>query len=61
MKKIFTLIKKIVLSAFILYGFNLIAAPLNIIVPINVITVLVIALLGMPGLFGLTFSLVLLF
>ncbi len=61
MKKIFTLIKKIVLSAFILYGFNLIAAPLNIIVPINVITVLVIAILGMPGLFGLTFSLVLLF
>lgn len=61
MKKLFAVIKKIVLSAFILYGFNLIAAPLNIIVPINVITVLVIAILGMPGLFGLTFSLVLLF
>ena len=61
MKKLFAVIKKIVLSAFILYGFNLIAAPLIIIVPINVITVLVIAILGMPGLFGLTFSLVLLF
>lgn len=61
MKKLFAVIKKIVLSAFILYGFNLISAPLNIIVPINVITVLVIAILGMPGLFGLTFSLVLLF
>lgn len=61
MKKVFSAIKKIILSAFILYGFNLIASPLNIIVPINVVTVLVIALLGMPGLFGLVFSLVLLF
>lgn len=61
MKKIFSFLKRIVLSAFILYGFNLIASPLNIIVPINVVTVLVLAILGMPGLFGLVFSIVFLF
>lgn len=61
MKKIFSFIKKLILSSFILYGFNLIASPLNVIVPINVVTVLVITLLGMPGLFCLAFSLVLLF
>lgn len=61
MKKVLSLIKKVILSAFILYGFNMIASPLNVIVPINIITVLIITLLGMPGLFGLVFSLVLLF
>ena len=60
MKKIFSFVKKLILSSFILYGFNLIASPLNVIVPINIITVLVITLLGMPGLFCLAFSLVLL-
>ena len=48
MKKIFSFVKKLILSSFILYGFNLIASPLNVIVPINIITVLFITLLGMP-------------
>jgi len=52
-KKIFSVMKKIVLAAFILYGFNLIMSPLSILVPINIITVLVVTLLGFPGLFGL--------
>ena len=52
-KKIFSVMKKIVLAAFILYGFNLIMSPLSIIVPINIITVAVVTLLGFPGLFGL--------
>lgn len=52
-KKIFSVMKKIVLAAFILYGFNLIMSPLSIIVPINIITVSVVTLLGFPGLFGL--------
>lgn len=53
LKKIFIVIKKIVLAAFILYGFNLIMSPLSIIVPINVITVTVVACLGFSGLLGL--------
>ena len=61
MKHIFNFIKKIILSAVILYGFNLIAAPLNIIVPINIFTVGIILLLGMPGLACMVFSLVFLF
>lgn len=52
-KKIVSVMKKIVLAAFILYGFNLIMSPLSIIVPINIITVTVVTLLGFPGLFGL--------
>ena len=49
----FYLLKKIVLAAFILYGFNLLMSPLGILVPINVITVLVVSMLGFSGLLGL--------
>ena len=52
-KKIFSLMKKIVLAAFILYGFNLIMSPLSIIIPINIITVSVVTLFSFPGLLGL--------
>ena len=52
-KKMFNILKKIVLAAFILYGFNLIMSPLSVIVPINIITVFIVTLLGFPGLFGL--------
>ena len=39
LSKIFDLFKKIVISAFLLYGYNIIVAPLGLIVPINIITV----------------------
>ena len=53
LKKIFELIKKIVFSVFIIYGFNLIAEPLNLVIPINIITVGLITILGMPALLSL--------
>ena len=53
LKKIFNLIKKIVFSVFLIYGFNLIASPLNLIIPINIITVGFITLLGLPALLSL--------
>ena len=52
-KKIFELIKKIVFSVFLIYGFNLIAVSLNVIIPINVITVSLITILGLPALLSL--------
>lgn len=51
-KKIYEIIKSIVFAAFFLYGYNIIAAPLNLIVPINVITVCLVAFLGLPAIFG---------
>jgi len=53
LKKIFNLLKKIVFSAFLIYGYNLLAAPLNIIIPINIITVGFITVLGLPALISL--------
>ena len=48
-------LKKIVISCFILYGFNYISCNFNIIIPINIINVLIITYLGPFGLCGLVF------
>ncbi len=55
MKKIIKIIKKIVFSALLLYGYNVIAAPLNVIVPINFINIGIMTILGIPALFALIF------
>ena len=39
LKIILKMIKRIVFSSFLLYGYNLLVGPLNLIIPINVITV----------------------
>lgn len=45
-KKIFTAIKRIVLGGFLLYAYNLMAAPLNLFIPINVFTLGLLAVFG---------------
>lgn len=53
MKFILFFIKRIVLSAFILYGYNLIAVNFNLIIPINIYTLCFITFLGCPALIAL--------
>ncbi len=53
MKKILSVVKRFVLSTFILYGYNLIATKFNLIIPINVFTVSLVGGLGIPALFAL--------
>lgn len=53
LKNMMLLIKKIVLSAFVLYGYNLIAVDFNMIIPINYITVGLMTILGAPVLVAL--------
>jgi len=53
LQKLYKILKKIIFSAFFLYGYNVIAAPLNIFIPINLITVFLISILGIPSLFAL--------
>ena len=59
LKKIYELLKRIIISVFLLYSFNLVMSPLEIIIPINVITVVGITVLGFPAL--LSFLIILLF
>ncbi len=50
MDNIIKVVKKVAFSFFSLYGYNLIAIQFNLLVPINIITVLLVSILGMPGL-----------
>ncbi|HJJ16810.1 MAG TPA: pro-sigmaK processing inhibitor BofA family protein [Bacilli bacterium] len=52
-KKLAIVIRKVCTSIFILYGLNFILNSINIVIPINVISILVVTLLGFPGLFSL--------
>lgn len=61
LKKIFSIIKKIIYSSFLIYGYNILAAPLNLIIPINVITVGLVMLFGIPILMSFIIILLLIF
>lgn len=52
-KLLIKVIKRIIVSMFLLYGLNLITSNLDFIIPINYITVLVVCLLGIPGVIAL--------
>lgn len=60
-KKIFKIIRRIVFTVLLLYGYNLIMAPLDMMIPINIITVSLITILGSSALLGLIVILLVLF
>jgi len=47
------LIKRFVLSSFVLYGYNIIALNFNLVLPFNFITLFTIFFLGIPGFIAL--------
>lgn len=53
MKKIYFVLKRVIISSFILYGYNFISSNFNLILPINIISVFTVSVLGSSGLFGL--------
>ena len=61
MKKVWRVLQKIIISTFILYGYNLIATRFNLVIPINVFTVVSVSILGFPMLFVLVLLKVLMF
>ena len=52
-KTIIKIIRKICMSFVMLYGLNLIINMANITIPINIITIVLVSILGIPGIFGL--------
>lgn len=61
MKQIIKLFKKIVINAFLLYGYNLLVGPIGLMVPINFITISILTIFGIPSLFSLILILILIF
>lgn len=53
MKYLFKLFKKIVLSFGILYAYNLLMTNFNLPIPINIWTIGITTILGIPGFIGL--------
>ena len=61
LKFIFKIIKRIIVSSFFLYAYNLFVQPIGLTIPINVFTVGALTLLGVPALFALIFIMVLIY
>lgn len=57
MKFLLSILKKITLAFVILYTYNLIGESINLIIPINFITIFIVTLLDFPGLFLLVIML----
>lgn len=53
LKKIYSILKKVVFAFLMLYGLNYFISSLHIYIPINIITVGIVTLLGIPGLSSL--------
>ena len=49
-KYIFRIVKRIIMAIVVLYGINIITANLDFLLPINIITIVLLAGLGLPGL-----------
>lgn len=57
-KKIFNFLRKIIMSVLFIYAYNKLSLPLNIIIPLNVITVLLVTIFGIPSIFMLILFLI---
>ena len=61
LKILFKIMKRIVISFFLLYGYNLFVQPIGLIIPINIFTLLALSVLGVPSLLCLITILVLIY
>ena len=55
MKLILKILKRIVFSSFLLYGYNILIGLLNLIIPINIITVSSLSIFRIPALLSFIF------
>jgi len=46
-------VKKVIFAFVVLYGLNVIISSINIFIPINIFTILIVSILGVPGLLSL--------
>lgn len=53
MKKVFKLIKKLIYGFLLIYSFNIILQPLNINIPLNLITIGAVSLFGISAFLSL--------
>lgn len=49
LKKIIKIVKKVVFSFLLIYGYNLVISPINMMVPLNILVITYVSLLGIPA------------
>ncbi len=49
LKILFKIFKRLIVSVLFIYAYNKLALPLNLIMPINIVTVSLVALCGIPS------------
>jgi len=52
-KKVFKILKKVLMATVLIYAYNKIAVPINAVIPINIITVFLVSLFGIPAIISL--------
>ena len=59
LRKIFNLIKKFIVAVLLIYAYNKMAMPVNLFIPMNIFTILLVTFCGLPSIIMLIlFSLV---
>jgi hypothetical protein len=53
LNKIFKIVKKIITSSLLIYAYDSLSLALNIFIPINVVTISIVSIFGILGLFGI--------
>ncbi|MBR4230781.1 MAG: pro-sigmaK processing inhibitor BofA family protein [Bacilli bacterium] len=53
LKIIFNVVKKVIFAIFLLYGLNITLNVLNVVIPINYISIFFVSLFDIPGLISL--------
>ena len=53
LKKVLVFVKRIIFSFFLLYAYNILVDPIDLNIPINLITVGVLSIFGVPALVSL--------
>ena len=61
LKRIFKIVRNIIISIILLYSLNLVLQPLNINIPINVINIALISIFGVPALISLIIILLIIY
>ena len=46
-------LKRLILTFFLMYGYNNLVMPINMIIPINIYTILIVFIFGLPSLLAL--------
>lgn len=53
LKKLLKIVKKVLMAVILLYAYNKIAVSINAIIPINVFTIMLVSILGIPVIISL--------